>query len=36
MIEPLEYEEGKTIYVEGKCAVCGSTVRSSVESRDMT
>ena len=36
MIEPVEYEEGKTIYIEGKCAVCGSKVRSSVESRDAT
>jgi hypothetical protein len=36
MKEPFEYEEGNAIYVEGKCAVCGSAVRSSVESRDLT
>jgi hypothetical protein len=36
MKEPFEYEEGNAIYVEGKCAVCGSAVRSSVESRDVT
>jgi hypothetical protein len=36
MKEPIEYEEDKTIYIEGKCIVCGSTVRSSVEVRDVT
>jgi hypothetical protein len=36
MKEPFEYEEGKAIYIEGKCVVCGSTVRSNVVTRDAT
>ena len=30
MIEPIEYEEDGVVFVEGKCSVCGTAVRSSI------
>jgi hypothetical protein len=34
MDDIVEYQEGTTIYVEGKCVSCGSPVRAIIEYRD--
>jgi len=35
MTDPAEYEEDGVVYVEGRCARCGSVVISSIEQKDV-
>lgn len=36
IIDPAEYEEDGAIFVEGKCRICGSVVRSQIDERDLS
>ena len=29
--DPIEYEEGGSVYVEGACRRCGATIRSTID-----
>jgi hypothetical protein len=31
MTDPVEYEERGSIYVEGKCAICGKVTRNTIK-----
>lgn len=33
MVEPVEYEEGEAVYVEGKCAICAGPVKTHLSTR---
>ena len=35
MVAPTEYEEGEDVFVEGRCRVCGTSIRSEVETRHL-